>query len=111
MGAPILEERAQQARALLLVLAVNCPDANHFYAHPGVPCFAPSEEFPFGWVCLPRMEREVAARASIDGNRRKDAARLRTEQRRERRAINDARQRAKAAARVAAATTTPKENS
>lgn len=73
MTAPDLKQRANQARALALLLEVNCPDPQHAYARAGVACYAPSERFPRGWVCLPRIEKEIDSRAFRMELRRREA--------------------------------------
>lgn len=104
MGAPILEERAAQARMLSHALKVRCPDhERHWYARPEVPCYPPSEQYPWGWICVARIERDADTEAG-----RKAFVRA-EQQKRDREAFLE--RKAKRAAFAADASTTTQEES
>lgn len=103
MSGPTLEQRADQVRALRLALEVRCPDRLHFHAGQGVPCVAPSEEWPWGWVCLARIEHEISTRGYRDALRRRANAKRAQDGYEKRVAKRNVRRAAEAMNRVAAA--------
>lgn len=114
MSAPILEVRASQRRLLNAVLRVRCPNALHHWAGPDVPCYPPSEPYPWGWVCLPRIERDADTREARDRYVEAQARARKHDdylQRAARREAKAATQRAEIAATIAGAPTTTKEES
>lgn len=113
MTAPTLTVRASQRRLLNRVLEVRCPDAMHHWAGRDVPCYPPSEEWPWGWVCIARIERDADTRAARDryiaALAKQERMRERFERRKAREQAAGAEQRASVAARIAAATRTTTE--